>query len=173
MSLWSFSTKHESTFLGKKHGFSVSCHKIFTATLYREIFNIAQLIIYEATLRLEYFSCPIAFAIEGRRIPRKTKNNLWNSPRLCLMECIQSNFNNPWPDHLWQCMQTLMCTQITEARLNVYSGSVGLGWCLRFLYMNISHKMVIWIIIDYSLSTEARSCIFFQGYGAFCLFVAI
>lgn len=88
---------------GKSMTFLFLAIKFFTATLYREIFNIAQLIIYEATLRLEYFSCPIAFAIEGRRIPRKTKNNLWNSPRLCLMECIQSNFNNPWPDHLRQC----------------------------------------------------------------------
>lgn len=50
------------------------------------IFNITQLVFYEATLRLEYFDCPIAFVSEGSRVARKTKNNLLNPPRPFLME---------------------------------------------------------------------------------------
>lgn len=67
-------------FGGKSMTFLFLAIKIFLQH-YIEIFNIAQLIIIEATLRLEYFSCPIAFAIEGRRIPRKTKNNLSEIPQ--------------------------------------------------------------------------------------------
>ena len=130
---------------GKKHDFLFLAIKFFTATLYRKIFNIAQLIIYEATLRLEYFSCPIAFAIEGRRIPRKTKNNLWNSPRLCLMECIQSNFNNPWPDYLWQCFSNFnVHTNYLEILLK-WTDQVGLGKSLRFCIYN---KLLCEVVAD-------------------------